>query len=63
LDLVHAPQKDADFSFGVHKAMDKSGSGALWKLGPSYAFGCAAIISAAAFVFFISHGTTPSGKT
>ena len=29
-------------------------AGALWKIGPSYAFGFAGITSAAAFVFFIS---------
>ena len=38
-------------------------AGALWKIGPSYAFGFAAIISAAAFLFFISYGTNPSAKT
>jgi hypothetical protein len=32
-------------------------AGALWKIGPSYAFGFAAAISAAAFVFFISRRT------
>jgi hypothetical protein len=38
-------------------------AGALWKIGPSYAFGFAATISAAAFVFFISRRTNPSSKT
>jgi MFS family permease len=38
-------------------------AGALWKIGPSYAFGFAAIISAAAFVFFISRRMNPSPKT
>ena len=38
-------------------------AGALWKLGPSYAFAFAAIISAAAFVFFISRKTNPSANT